>query len=126
MNESLFQILKIEKIDENELYLYEKYFENVIKEMLKKYNVEIELEKKKKSIKKPKKMDILRIDNLDSNIQIKRGEIFEYILLDQCNDFLKYFKMVSLITCITIKIFFCYIGNIFRCYLFYFFKISII
>ena len=36
MNESMFQILKIEKIDENELYLYEKYFENVIKDMLKK------------------------------------------------------------------------------------------
>ena len=93
MNESLFQILKIEKIDENELYLYEKYFENAIKDMLKKYNVEIELNKKKKSIKKPKKVDILRIDNLDSNIQIKRGEIFEYVLLDQCNDFLKYLKM---------------------------------
>ena len=27
MNESLFQILKIEKIEENELYLFEKYFD---------------------------------------------------------------------------------------------------
>ena len=93
MNESLFQILKIEKIEENELYLFEKYFDKTIKDILKKYNVEIELDKKKKSIKKPKKVDILRIDNLDSNIQIKRGEIFEFILLDLCNDYLKYYKM---------------------------------
>jgi len=89
INQSIFQLIKIEINTENELFLYKKYFETEIKEMQKKYKKPMELSINNTIIKQPKKVDIIRIENLDSQIQTKRGMIFEYTLLDFSRKILK-------------------------------------
>ena len=53
------------------------------------YHTQIEEWKKKnhptESIKKLKKCDILRIDNVSANIETMKSRIYEYILLQQCD-----------------------------------------
>lgn len=95
MNKSMFQMIKIENTPENESYLYEKYFEASVKEMVKKYganNLTTSYSIKAKSSKKPKKVDVMRIENLDSILKSKRSEIFEYVMLDYCKSIMKSFS----------------------------------
>ena len=86
-NKSMFNIIKIEYNQENEMFLFGKYFEPLIKEQQKyaaeKYNTKI------KKTKQPKKADIMRIDNMDNLIQVKKNEIYEFILLEFCKKILK-------------------------------------
>tara|TARA_B100001173_G_C16017695_1_gene560488 strand:+ start:72 stop:2576 length:2505 start_codon:yes stop_codon:yes gene_type:complete len=86
-NKSMFSVIKIEYNQENEMFLFDKYFEPLIKEQQKyvaeKYNTKI------KKTKQPKKADIMRIDNMDNLIQVKKNEIYEFILLDFCKKILK-------------------------------------
>lgn len=89
INHSIFQVIKIEINSENELFLYKKYFENEIKEIVKKYGKQIEFSINSNITKQPKKVDIIRIENLDSQIKNKRSFIFEYTLLEFCRKILK-------------------------------------
>lgn len=90
MNRSIMQIIKIENTSENEIYLYQKYFEPEIKEVLKKYgNRNIEFTTNLKNPKKPKKVDIMRIENINESIKTKKSEIFEFKLIDCCKQILK-------------------------------------
>ena len=87
MNLSMFSIIKIERTSENEVYLYEKYFKPIIVELLKKLDIGYKVKNEK--TKKPRKIDIMRIDNLDENIQTRRQIIFEFVLLDLVKSMLK-------------------------------------
>jgi hypothetical protein len=94
VNLSLIQILKIEFSNDIDYHLYKKYFEKDTLEIIKKYDKKshIDLSKIQKpngSIKPPKKADLIRIDNMDSNYQSNKQKIFEVILLDFCRQMLK-------------------------------------
>lgn len=98
-NQSMFQIMKIEYTPENEAFLYKKYYESDIESMIQKYK------KSKKSnsdinddsmvfkipdivTKQPKKVDVLRIEHMDKNLESRTSEIFEFVLLDLCKKLL--------------------------------------
>jgi len=94
VNSSLFQIVKIDINSENESYLYKQYFDKEIQEMLKIYGMNTIGTAKfitdiKQNAKPPKKVDIMRIQNMNSNIDSNRPMIFEFILLDLCKNILK-------------------------------------
>ena len=91
MNKSMFEMIKIEVNDENEVYLYKKYFEKEIKDIISKYGKSIinDFETKLKNNKNIKKKDILRIENMDNIISSKKASIFEYELINICKNILK-------------------------------------
>lgn len=88
LNQSIFQFMKLEMTPENEAFLYKKYFEKEIQQMMDKYKSKITYFKdiiiNAPTTKPPKKVDIIRIEHMDRNLETKRGEIFEFILLDFC------------------------------------------
>ena len=88
VNQSLFQTMKVEFTPENEIYLYNKYFEKDIQQLCDKYNKKLkeplDFQMVRTTSKQPKKADIIRIDYMDKNIESKKAEIFEYILFDFC------------------------------------------
>lgn len=106
INQSLFQIVKIDITPENEAHLYTQYFEKEINSILKKYgSIGIsEFRPLLHTTKNPKKMDILRLQNLDVS---NRDHIFEFVLLDLCKAILKNIESskyaISLYTIIQIK-----------------------
>jgi hypothetical protein len=75
---SLISIMKIDYSPEIEKYLYSKYFENDIKSM---YPTVLSVPK---SIKQPKKADLLRLNHMDKNVQNMKDRIFEYKQLEFC------------------------------------------
>ena len=80
---------------ENERFLYNKYFETVIKEMISKYGdaLGIIVEPGKDStLKKMKSMDAIRLQNLDTNIQKAKEIIYEFLLLDFTKELCSNFK----------------------------------
>ena len=87
MNSSMFSIIKIDRTSENEVYLYEKYFKKIIIELTTKYSFTYKQANNK--TKQPRKIDVMRIDNMDENIQNKRATIFEYTLLDLAKAIMK-------------------------------------
>ena len=91
MNKSMFEMIKIEVNDENEVYLYKKYFEKEIKDIIKKYGKSIikDFELKLKNNKNIKKQDVLRIENMDNIIASKKTSIFEYELINISKNILK-------------------------------------
>jgi hypothetical protein len=94
VNSSIFQIVKIDINSENESYLYKQYFDREIQETLQIYGMNtIGIAKFitdiKQNAKPPKKVDIMRIQNMNSNIDSNRPMIFEFILLDLCKNILK-------------------------------------
>ena len=91
MNKSMFEMIKIEVNGENEVYLYKKYFEKEIKDIISKYGKSIikDFEPKLKNNKNIKKKDILRIENMDNIIGSKKSSIFEYELINICKNILK-------------------------------------
>lgn len=91
---SIFTFTKIEQTPENEMHLYKKYFEEKIKEFIKKYGKDVPVISQfnvlqSNAIKKIKSIDSMRLANLDSNIKINQEKIYEYLLLDLCKDMLK-------------------------------------
>lgn len=92
-NLSLFQMMKIEFSEENEAHLFKEYFEKEIQEIIKKYDSYkvIKYNTKTVSSKKPKKADIIRMNNVNENIVTKKNAIFEYTLLDLCRNIMKSF-----------------------------------
>lgn len=100
---SLFSFTKIEKTKENELYLYDKYFAPIIKKTIKKYCECENMEFMKQSVqqvlenglqgtplKKIKSIDVLRIQNLEANIETNKKIVYEFLILDFCNELCKY------------------------------------
>ena len=91
INMSLLQIMKIEYNPEIECYLYKKYFENDINDIIKKYvkKSQIDIIEIPKNIKTPKKMDLIRIQNMSSNFEQNKTKIFELIMINFCKNILK-------------------------------------
>ena len=91
INKSMLQVIKIENTPENQNYLYDNYFSKDISNMIKKYTLNgFEFANiTKKSTKKPKKVDIMRINNTDTQIKSLRKKIYEYVLIDICSDLMK-------------------------------------
>lgn len=94
INQSLFQVIKLDTTQEMEAYLYERYFSKYIKKIIKKYgNDAVDIHgPETKMIKKLKKIDAIKIDNMDKTILDKKEMIFEYVLLDMISMILKSFK----------------------------------
>ena len=93
MNQSLYQLIKINNSPEMEAYLYERYFSNDVKKLMKKYGSETIGEFKwiKKTTNTLKKADIYKIDNMDNNILVKKDKIFEFVILDMITVILRSF-----------------------------------
>jgi hypothetical protein len=91
MNQSLYQLIKINNSPEMEAYLYERYFSKEVKKILKKYGSETigEFKVEKKTTNTLKKVDIYKIDNMDNNIMLKKDKIFEFVILDMITVILK-------------------------------------
>ena len=91
INKSMLQVIKIENTPENQNYLYDNYFNKDISTAIKKYPLHgFEFSNTiKKSAKKPKKVDIMRIQNTDNQIKALRKKIYEYVLIDICSDLMK-------------------------------------
>lgn len=90
VNQSMFQTVKIDVTPENEAYLYRQYFEKDIKSAIKKYSDKrIDYVPVLASVKQPKKVDVIRLQNMDATIDTKREHIFEYVLIDLAHDILK-------------------------------------
>ena len=87
---SLFSFTKIEQSKESEQFLYDKYFAPIVQETIKKYGI-IQLDKiGGGNIKKMKSIDLLRIQNLESNIETNKKQVFEFVALDLCKNLCKY------------------------------------
>ena len=91
INKSILQVIKIENTPENQNYLYDNYFNKDISNAIKKYPLDrFEFSHTtKKSAKKPKKVDIMRIQNTDNQIKALRKKIYEYVLIDICSELMK-------------------------------------
>ena len=94
-HQSLFSFVKIDKNDGTELLLFQKYFDPLLKEIIKKYgknNTEltnIEFPGEGGKLKSLKSIDRLRIQNLESKISENKTNIFEYVLLDLVTQLLR-------------------------------------
>jgi len=90
VNQSMFQIVKIDVTPENEVYLYNSYFEKEINHIIKKYgDTIITYIPILAQTKQPKKIDKIRLHNIDKTIETKRNIIFEYVLLEFVRSILK-------------------------------------
>jgi len=89
-NQSLLSIIKIDKNEEIEAFLYTKYFEEKFKKIKTQYEssnrgVKLDFEIPsipQKTLKKLKKADIIRLECVDSTIQKYREKILEFVQLD--------------------------------------------
>ena len=93
---SLFTFTKIEPSEENEKFLFDKYFDSIIKKMVKKYGESLMLtesmfsHKEKETVfKKMKSIDALRLQNLEQNIEKNKEFVYEFLLLDLCGELMK-------------------------------------
>jgi len=87
---SLIGFMRIrENIDLHHEFFYEKYFKGKFDELVKGYGCPewSHASGKKKSKKKLKKADIIRINNSDKKMVDLKGSIFEYVLLDLLKSF---------------------------------------
>ena len=91
MNQSLYQLIKVNNSSEMEAYLYERYFSKEVNKLMKKYGSETigEFNPVTKSTNTLKKTDIIKIDNMDNNILVKKEKIFEFVILDMITVILK-------------------------------------
>jgi hypothetical protein len=92
---TMFSFVKIEITPETELFLFQKYFSEDIKNIIQKYTEPNTFELFKTNgaqIKKLKSADNIRIQNLENNITQNKQNIFEFLLIDLCKELLKCFK----------------------------------
>ena len=78
-------LLKMMRITDNiEMfhgYFYTKYFKEIVQKLVKKYSLNFDT-KEKKSKKKIKKKDMIRMQNFDKKVDdLDKTEIYEYLLL---------------------------------------------
>jgi hypothetical protein len=95
-NQSLFSFVKIENTEATEQFLFKKYFEASIQQVLTKYAANTPLATYVLSpaagggpLKSFKSADMIRIQNLDANINQNREIIFEYFLIELATHLLK-------------------------------------
>ena len=90
---SLLSHIKIENNPSIELELYKKYFEPKIESLKKKYmtidKTTVNAEKKPKKIPPLKTRDLIRVQSFDGKIDQHRGNIFEFVVLEFCEEILK-------------------------------------
>jgi len=85
---SIIQFMKLDKTPSIETCIYEKYFQSIVAEIIKKYEIFsgkspfVQPEISSKDAKALKRGDSIRLENMD--ISKSRIKIFEYILLDFC------------------------------------------
>lgn len=99
---SLFSFTKIEQTPENISFLYEKYFAPIIQRTIRKYGdkwLAFEPNPLSKSsssnggggpLKKMKSIDLVRVQNLETNIEQNKKSIYEFLILDFCFELCKY------------------------------------
>jgi len=96
-NQSLISIIKIDNNEEIEAYLYINYFEDSLKKTIISYEKKtgtfeniIELPIiSQKTIKKMKKADVIRLQNVESTVQKFREKILEFVQIDLCKHMLE-------------------------------------
>ena len=85
---SLLGFMKVASEDDSfHFYLYEQYFENSCKKIIKKFDLPIKIKKQTKKKKSIKKADIIRINSLSRKIDDVRDIIFEFILIQNICQF---------------------------------------
>jgi len=86
--QTMFSFTKLERTPEIEYYLYDKYFYPPIKSMVSKYGsigkTLASFKTDGKKLKKLRSIESLRIQNIDTTIQINMPKIYEFILMDYC------------------------------------------
>lgn len=94
--QSMFSFIKIEQTPETEYFLYKKYFEDTVSSIQQKYGKDTPLSSFSSKalysggeLKSLKSADSIRIQNLESNIQLNKPNIFEFLLLDLTKELLK-------------------------------------
>ena len=93
-NISLLNYSKIEKSDLIENFIYVKFFKSIVLETQKLRNIPESLKRfsiKEEPIKKIKKMDVIRIENVSARITENMANLIEFILLDLTHNMLKHF-----------------------------------
>lgn len=93
-NISLLDYSKIEKSDLIENFIYVKFFRSIVLETQKLKNIPEPLKQfsvKEEPIKKIKKMDVIRIENVSARITENMKNLIEFILLDLTHKMLKHF-----------------------------------
>jgi len=96
-NQSLLSIIKIDNNEEIEAYLYINYFEDSLKKTIISYEKKtgtfeniIELPIiSQKTMKKMKKADVIRLQNVESTVQKFREKILEFVQIDLCKHMLE-------------------------------------
>ena len=87
---SLLSWMKIgTKEEEFHYYIYENNFNKIIKKIITKYELSFIIKKNKKSNKKLKKQDLIRIKNSSKKIEDIKENIYEFILLNNAKMFFK-------------------------------------
>jgi len=91
--QSMYAFIKIEQTPETEYFLYKKYFQEQVENIIKKYCKDTPIVKfiskplfSGGELKNMKSADSIRLQNLESNIQQNKQFIFEYLLLDLTKD----------------------------------------
>jgi hypothetical protein len=98
---SLFSFTKIERTPENEIFLYDKYFAPIIDRTLRKYGEGVLKEYLPYgsassggigggALKKMKSVDLLRVQNLEANVETQKKGIFEFLVLEFCHELCRY------------------------------------
>ena len=93
---SMFSFLKIEQNADLEIFLYQKYFEPIVKKTTDKYGKLVDFvwesgiaqsnANVNGPLRKIKSIDYARIQNLESNIEKNRESIYEFILLEHAQN----------------------------------------
>ena len=90
---SLLNYIKIPNNDINNYHLYDKYFRKIIDGLIKKYNLAYTFKNNVKKKDKPKKIDLMKVENYESNKS--NVFIFESVLIEICEKFLHEFNKNS-------------------------------
>ena len=89
---SMFSFLKIEQNADLDIFLYQKYFEPIIKKTTEKYGKTADFDFAKiivannNQLRKIKSIDSARIQNLETNIDKNRDSIYEFVLLEHAHN----------------------------------------
>ena len=108
---SLFSFTKIEQTPENEAFLYDKYFVPIIQRTIRKYGGEwLTFEYSSTGVgiggalgksggggplKKMKSVDLVRVQNLEANIEQNKKSIYEFLVLEFCFELCKYLSKAN-------------------------------
>ena len=85
---SLINYMKIDVSENTHIYLYERYMQTIVTKLCTKYKINYKEDSNKSKHKhKPKKCDIIRINNIDSSANLPyigntKNKIFEYTILE--------------------------------------------